>query len=114
MIARHSIATFDDIQGYRVVRTLGFVSGIAARQRNRMRSTFRSLGMLIGVAPAEFVSDVEQLRDEALEALRKRADALGANAVIGLQFHATELDDGESKIVAFGRAVVIAPEPCET
>lgn len=96
-----------------MVRTLGFVSGIAERQRNRLRSTFRSLGMLVGVSAAEFVSDVEQLRDEALDALRKRADALGANAVIGLQFHASEEDDGESKIVAFGRAVVIAPEPLD-
>ena len=69
---------------------------------DRLRSTFRSLGMLIGLASAEFLSDAEQLRNEALEALRRRADALGANAVIGLQFFVSEESDGSCEVIAFG------------
>lgn len=64
--------------------------------------------MLIGLAAGEFISDAEQLRTEALEALRRRADALGANAVVGLQFHVSESGDGSCKVVAFGRAVWVA------
>jgi uncharacterized protein YbjQ (UPF0145 family) len=110
VIARHSVATFDEIHGYAIVRTLGYVSGIASRPRSRLRSAFRSLGMLVGLSAAELVDDVEALREEALESVRKRAEALGANAVIGLQFNAIEDADGEAKIVAFGRAVVLSPD----
>ncbi len=110
MIANDNIVTFDRLDGYRTTRTFGHVSGAASRPRNRLRSTFRSLGMLIGLASAEFLSDAEQLRAEALEALRKRADALGANAVIGLQFFVSEGEDGACEVVAFGQAVSVAAQ----
>ena len=110
MIDSESIVTFDRLDGYRIVKRYGYVSGVASRPRNRLRATFRSLGMLIGVSPNEFLSDAEHLRSEALEALRKRADAYGANAVIGLSFHVSEGDDGSCKIVAFGEAVNALPE----
>ena len=107
MIARDDVVTFDHLEGYRTVRALGFVSGSASRPRNRLRSTFRSLGMLIGLSAGEFLGDAEQLRGDALDALRRNADALGANAVVGLQFYVSENDDGSCKVVAFGQAVVV-------
>jgi uncharacterized protein YbjQ (UPF0145 family) len=110
VIARDDVVTFDTIEGYRTVRTFGYVSGIATRPRNRLRSTFRSLGILIGLAAGEFLSDAEHLRNEALEALRKRADAAGANAVLGLQFYVSEGNDGSCKVVAFGQAVLVAKD----
>ena len=108
MIARDDVVTFEQLDGYRTVREFGYASGIASRPRNRFRSTFRSLGMLIGLSAGEFLSDAEQLRAEALDALRRRADALGANAVVGLQFYVSEGHDGSCKVVAFGRAVLVS------
>ena len=110
MVAREDIVTFEDLAGYRVVRRFGYVSGIASRPRNRFRSTFRSLGMLIGVSPNEFLSDAEHLRADALEGLYQRANAYGANAVVGLSFHVSEGNDGSCKVVAFGEAVLLTPE----
>lgn len=107
MIAHDDLVTFDDLEGYRTIRSFGHVSGSASRPRNRLRSTFRSLGMLIGLASSEFLSDAEQLRSDALESLRRRADAMGANAVVGLQFFVSEGDGGSCKVVAFGRAVTV-------
>jgi uncharacterized protein YbjQ (UPF0145 family) len=103
-----NLVTFEELDGYRTVRSFGYVSGSASRPRNRLRSTFRSLGMLIGLAGTEFLSDAEQLRTEALEALRRRADSLGADAVIGLQFYVTEGGDGSCQVVAFGKAVSLS------
>ena len=108
MIARDDVVTFDELDGYRTVKSFGHVSGKASRPRNRLRSTFRSLGMLIGLASAEFLSDAEQLRSDAIEALRRRAGALGANAVIGLQFFVSEGSDGSCEVVAFGQAVSVS------
>jgi len=107
VIARDDIVTFDELEGYRTVRSFGHVSGSASRPRSRLRSTFRSLGMLIGLSSSEFLSDAEQLRNEAIETLRRRADAMGANAVVGLQFFVSESSDGSCEVVAFGRAVTL-------
>ncbi len=107
MLAHEDIVTLDRLEGYRTLRTFGQVSGTASRPRNRLRSTFRSLGMLIGLASAEILTDAEQLRTEALETLRKRADSLGANAVIGVQFFVSEGDDGACEVVAVGEAVAV-------
>jgi uncharacterized protein YbjQ (UPF0145 family) len=100
-----NLVTFEDLVGYQAVRSFGYISGTASRTRNRLRSTFRSLGMLIGLAGSELLSDAEQLRAEALEALRRRANSLGADAVIGLQFYVTEGGDGSCQVVASGKAV---------
>jgi uncharacterized protein YbjQ (UPF0145 family) len=107
MIARDDLVTFAEVEGYRTVRVFGYASGVASRPRNRLRSTFRSLGMLIGLAAGEFLGDAEQLRSDALEALRRRADSMGANAVVGLQFYVSEGADGSCKVVAFGQAVLV-------
>jgi uncharacterized protein YbjQ (UPF0145 family) len=89
------------------VRRYGYVSGIASRPKNRLKSTFRSLGMLIGVSPNEFLSDAEHLRGEALDGVYQRANAFGANAVVGLSFHVSEGPDGSCKVVAFGEAIYV-------
>ncbi len=107
MIAHDDLVTLDEVDGYPTVRTFGRASGTASRPRNRLRSTFRSLGMLIGLSPGEFLGDAEQLRSEALDALRRNAGALGANAVVGLQFHVSEGDDGSCTVLAFGQAVLV-------
>jgi uncharacterized protein YbjQ (UPF0145 family) len=108
VIARDDVVTFDELDGYQTERSFGHVSGRASRPRNRLRSTFRSLGMLIGLASAEFLSDAEMLRGDALDALRRHAEALGANAVIGLQFLVSEDSDGSCEVVAFGHAVSVS------
>jgi uncharacterized protein YbjQ (UPF0145 family) len=105
MVERQNLVTFDELDGYRVVRSLGYVSGSAVRQKNRLRATVRTIGALIGLAPGDYLSDAERLREGAIDALRKKADALGANAVIGLRFYASEGPDGATKVVAFGQAV---------
>lgn len=107
MIARDDVVTFERVEGFRTVGSLGSVEGSAARPRNRLRSTFRSLGMLIGLSPGELLGDAEQLRGEALDDLRRHAERLGANAVVGLQFFVSERDDGSCEVVARGQAVLV-------
>jgi uncharacterized protein YbjQ (UPF0145 family) len=99
-----NVVTFDDLAGYRPRRDLGLVSGSASRPRNVLRSTFRSLGMLLGLAPVESLSEADELRAEALAAMRQRAEEAGANAVVGVQFRIAE-DAGTWTVTAYGRAI---------
>jgi uncharacterized protein YbjQ (UPF0145 family) len=105
-----AVVTFESIDGYRVVRSHGYVSGTATRQRSLLLDGFRGLGALIGLAGSEWITDAEALRRPALEALRAQAGQRGANAVINVQFHASERPDGSSTLTAFGEAVVLVKE----
>lgn len=110
MIAKEAMVTLDRVEGYRVVRSFGRVTGSAARPQNLFRATFRSIGALVGLAPVEYLTDAERAREEALDALARSAEAVGANAVIDLRFRATEGADGSTRVLADGEAVVLDRE----
>ena len=105
-----AVVTFGRIDGYRVARSHGYVSGTATRERSRLFEGFRSLGALIGLIGSEWMSDADALRRPALEALRAQAVLCGANAVVNVQFHTGEQEDGSCTLVAYGEAVVLVKE----
>jgi len=110
MIAKENLVTLDAPDGFRVLASFGHVSGSALRPHNMLRATFRSIGAFIGLAPIEYLTDAERAREEALEALRERASALGADAVIKIRFEAVETSDGSTQVIAYGEAVRLAPQ----
>lgn len=107
MIAPDHAVTFERIDGFRVVRSFGFAYGQATRPKNLLRATFRSIGAFIGLAPLEYLTDAERARADCLADLLRKAEATGANGVIGLQFQVSETADGSTRVVAFGQAVLI-------
>jgi uncharacterized protein YbjQ (UPF0145 family) len=105
MIAKENLVTLDAPDGFSVARSLGRVTGTASRPHSMLRATFRSIGAFIGLAPIEYLTDAERTREEALESLRTNASALGADAVIKIQFDAVEDEGGITEVVARGEAV---------
>lgn len=110
-IAPESVVTFERIDGYRIIRSFGFAYGHASRPRNVLRATFRSIGALIGLAPMEYLTEAERARSESLFALIRKAEGLGANGIVRLQFQASEAADGSTRVLAFGEAVLLEPPP---
>jgi uncharacterized protein YbjQ (UPF0145 family) len=106
-----AVTTFDRVEGYRVVRSFGYAYGQASRPRNVLKQTFRSIGALIGLTPVDYLTDAERTRAESLEDLLLKAERLGANSVLGLQFQASEAPDGATRVLAFGEAVLLEPAP---
>ena len=110
-LAPDAVTTFERIEGYRVVRSFGYAYGQASRPRNVLKQTFRSIGVLIGLAAIDYLTDAERTRADSLEALLEKAETMGANGVIGVQFQATEGPDGATRVLAFGEAVLLDPAP---
>ena len=106
-----AVTTFERVEGFRVVRSFGYAYGNATRPRNVLKQTFRSIGVLIGLAPVEYLTDAEKTRTESLEMLLRKAETMGANGVLGLQFQASEGADGATRVLAFGEAVLLEPAP---
>jgi len=110
-IAPEAVMTFDAPEGFAVVRSLGAVRAEAIVPRNFIRATFRSIGTLIGLGPAEALSDAERARGEALAMLLGTAHDLGANGVVKLRFDASERSDGSTHVAASGEAMLLDPAP---
>lgn len=95
------------LEGYRIVRTLGVVRGIMVRSRSIFGSIGGSLQTLLGGNISLFTSLCERTRSEAFELMLEHAQQMGANAVIGIQYDATEIMNGVTEVLCYGTAVVV-------
>ena len=97
------------IAGWRVAETKGQVFGLVVRSRGlggNIMATLRSLG---GGEIIEYTQLLEDARRHAVDRMVQNATAMGANAVIRMQYDSSEIGTTMSEIVAYGTAAVIEP-----
>jgi uncharacterized protein YbjQ (UPF0145 family) len=98
------------IDGYRVTGTLGVVRGITVRSRSIFGKIGASLQTLVGGNITLFTELCEKTRGEAFEMMVSHAEALGANAVTGIRYDATEVMEGVTEVLCYGTALVVERE----
>ena len=109
--AMHSMTTTAfTLDGYRIVENLGIVRGITVRSRSIFGTIGASLQTLVGGNITLFSDLCERTRAEAFDMMLSHAADIGANAVIGVRYDATEVMDGVSEVLCYGTAVVVRPE----
>jgi uncharacterized protein YbjQ (UPF0145 family) len=97
------------IDGYEIVENLGVVRGITVRSRSIFGTIGASLQTLVGGNITLFSELCERTRAEAFEMMLRHAAEMGANAVIGVRYDATEVMDTVSEVLCYGTAVVVRP-----
>jgi uncharacterized protein YbjQ (UPF0145 family) len=95
------------LDGYKIVRNLGVVRGIMVRSRSIFGTIGGSLQTLVGGNISLFTSLCEKTRSEAFELMVGHAQQLGANAVVGIRYDATEVMNGVTEVFCYGTAVVV-------
>ena len=95
------------LDGYKIVRNLGVVRGIMVRSRSIFGTIGGSLQTLVGGNISLFTSLCEKTRAEAFELMLQHAQQLGANAVVGIRYDATEVMNGVTEVLCYGTAVVV-------
>jgi uncharacterized protein YbjQ (UPF0145 family) len=98
------------LEGYRIIRNLGVVRGITVRSRSVFGTIGGSLQTLFGGNITLFTELCEKTRTEAFEMMMTHARHVGANAVIGIRYDATELMGGVTEVLCYGTAVVVETE----
>ncbi len=101
------------IEGYRITRYLGVVRGLTVRSPTITQGILGSLKSIVGGQIASYTQMCEQTRQQAYDLLIDHARALGANAVVGLRYDASEIGGkaaSATEVLCYGTAVVIAPE----
>ncbi len=95
------------LDGFRVTKTLGVVRGITVRSRSLFGTIGGSLQTLVGGNISLFTNLCEKTRSEAFDMMVAHAEQLGANAVIGVRYDATELMQGVTEVLCYGTAVTV-------
>jgi uncharacterized protein YbjQ (UPF0145 family) len=101
------VTTAFEIDGYRIVRNLGVVRGITVRSRSILGTLGASLQTIVGGNITLLTNLCEKTRAEAFELMIRHAAELGANAVVGARYDATEVMQGVTEVLAYGTAVVV-------
>jgi uncharacterized protein YbjQ (UPF0145 family) len=96
-----------DLPGYRIVKSFGVVRGIIVRSRSVIGNFGAGIQSLFGGNITLYTSLCEQARDDAFRLMLDHAGKLGANAVVGVRYDATELSPGITEVLCYGTAVSV-------
>lgn len=103
------ITTTPNIEGRRVARYLGLVSGEAIMGANILKDFFAGIRDIVGGRSASYEKELRKAKDIAIEEMKQQAAALGATAVLAVDLDYETLGDGGSMLMvtASGTAVVL-------
>ncbi|MDD4868211.1 MAG: YbjQ family protein [Mycobacterium sp.] len=106
------ITTTFVIEGHRITRYLGVVRGIIVRAPTISQGILGGLKSIVGGRIGAYTEMCEQARQQAFDLMIDHAVALGANAVVGLRYDASEVASrvNATEVFCYGTAVVIEPE----
>lgn len=100
-----------ELPGYRVVRSFGVVRGIVVRSRSIVGTVGASIQSLFGGNISLYASLCERARNDAFDQMLAHAAGLGANALIGIRYDATEIGNGITEVLCYGTAVFVETLP---
>jgi len=96
-----------EIEGYRLDKNLGVVRGIVVRSRSVIGTLGGMLHTIVGGNITLFSELCEKTRGEAFDMMVTHAEEMGANAIVGVRYDATELMGGVTEVLCYGTAVVV-------
>jgi uncharacterized protein YbjQ (UPF0145 family) len=103
------VTTAFELPGFQVRQNLGVVRGIVVRSRNLFVNIGAVFNQLIGGNITAWTNLCEQARRDAFDIMVQHATEIGANAIIGARYDATEIATGVTEVLAYGTAVVVEP-----
>jgi uncharacterized protein YbjQ (UPF0145 family) len=109
LVAHNMVTTQFELDGFRVVRTLGVVRGIVVRSRSIFGTIGASLQTILGGNITLLTQLCEKTRADAFDLMLRHAAELGGNAVVGARYDATEIMQGVTEVLAYGTAVLVEP-----
>ncbi len=108
-VSHHMVTTAFELPNFRVTQNLGIVRGIVVRSRNVVANLGAALQTLVGGNITVWTRLCEQTRAEAFDLMIQHATELGANAIVGARYDATEVMQGATEVLAYGTAVIVEP-----
>src|SRR6185295_12133849 len=106
-VKHEMVTTAFELDNFRIVKNLGVTRGIIVRSRNIFGTIGAGLQTLFGGNISLYTELCEKTRADAFDLMLKHAADIGANAVIGARYDATEIMGGVTEVLAYGTAVIV-------
>jgi uncharacterized protein YbjQ (UPF0145 family) len=103
------VTTALELPGQRIARSFGVVRGITVRSRSVVGNFLGGVQSLFGGNISTYTNLCEQARAETYQLMCAHAQGLGANAIVGMRYDATELMPGLTEVLCYGTAVQVEP-----
>jgi uncharacterized protein YbjQ (UPF0145 family) len=103
------VTTGNEVAGYEIVKYLAIVRGIVVRATSIGKGILGSFKALAGGNIREFIEVCENARHDAYTQMMDHAREVGADAIIGMRYDATEFMQGSTEVLAYGTAVKLLP-----
>ncbi len=103
------VTTAFELQGLRVAANFGVVRGIIVRSRSVIGNIGAAFQSLVGGNITLYTELCERARQDAYELMIQHAQQVGANAIIGVRYDATEIASGITEVLCYGTAVYMVP-----
>ncbi|HLG69220.1 MAG TPA: heavy metal-binding domain-containing protein [Chloroflexota bacterium] len=103
------VVTTETVTGQRVTEMKGQVFGVVVRSRGVGGNIMAGLRSIVGGEIDEYTQLLEDARRHAIDRMVRNATAMGANAVLRMQFDSSEIGQTMTEVVAYGTAAVIEP-----
>jgi len=105
------VTTGNDVAGYEIVSYIAIVRGIVVRATSIGKGIVGSFKALGGGNIREFTEVCEAARHDAYQQMMAHAREVGADAIIGMRYDATEFGQGSTEVLAYGTAVKLIARP---
>jgi len=104
------LSTTDTIAGKKIVKQLGLVRGNTIRARHIGRDIMAIFRHIVGGEITDYTKMMAESREQAIDRMIEDAEAVGANAIVGLRFTTASMMQGAAELLAYGTAVVVEEE----
>jgi len=101
------LVTTDEIPGRKIKKVLGLVKGNTIRARHLGRDLMAALRNLVGGEITDYTKMLAESREQAIDRMVEQAEAMGANAVVGIRFTTSSVMQGAAELLVYGTAVIV-------
>jgi uncharacterized protein YbjQ (UPF0145 family) len=99
------VTTGNEVEMGKITQYLGVVRGIVVRSPSIGQGFIGGLKSIVGGNIEEFAEVCEAARVEAFNRMVQHAHEIGADAIIGMRYDATEFSESTTEVLAYGTAV---------
>jgi len=101
------IATSNQVEDKKIVKTVGLVKGSTIRARHVGRDIMAGLRGVVGGEITEYTKMMAEAREQAIQRMVEDAEKQGANAIVGMRFATSMVMQNAAEVLAYGTGVVV-------
>ena len=101
------VTTSGQVEGRKVVKTIGLVKGSTIRARHMGRDIMAGLRGVVGGEITEYTKMMAEAREQSLQRMTEAAEKEGANAIVSMRFGTSMVMSNAAEVLAYGTAVVL-------